>query len=95
MRTAATLLVLGALAAPAHADIVKLGGYKLGQKVKKAKTRKMTLLGCPGTLEVHLTRKKVSKLRFEVSVGCSISIDTVTSQMGGAAPITNAAGDQL
>jgi hypothetical protein len=90
---------LGALVAAgtAGAEVGKLGGYTLGQTVKKPGTTRLTAFRCIGRVRPEIDRKKkVVRVRFDAD-GCpdvELVVAAITKDMG-AEPVTNAAGDQL
>src|SRR5512143_3741067 len=100
------LVCLVGLVTTARAEPTDLGGVKLGQKMKKAKSSEVTWQGCSGTLVPTVKKKKVTAVELVIEDSCGqpedadpdvaakqIS-DAITAAMG-APPVTNAQGDQL
>lgn len=95
MRMWACCLAL-VLATAAHAEVTNMGGFKLGQKVKKPKSANATVFGCAGSVRPEIDKKKqVTSVEFEPK-GCAADALTATiTKEFGAEPIANVAGDKL
>jgi hypothetical protein len=101
MRAVLGILVLAATltlpASLARAEITKLGGFTLGQEVKKPATVKVTVFGCAGELRPEIDRQnKVTSVRFSTDECKSADavVATIAKELGGS-PIVNAQGDKL
>ncbi|MEO8707051.1 MAG: hypothetical protein ABI867_43895 [Kofleriaceae bacterium] len=89
------VLAVIALTGVAHAEVGKLGDFKLGDKVKP-KTVKGTVFGCAGDLYPDIDRsKKIKRVRFTAKTCKATAVAAAITKEFGAAPLTNAAGDRL
>jgi hypothetical protein len=92
----AIVVVVLLASAPARAEVTKLGGFSLGQKVRKPAIARMSLYGCAGGLRPFVdTHKKVVQVRFSTR-GCSVeTVAAAITKHQKHAPIVNARGDRL
>jgi hypothetical protein len=86
-------VVLGAT--PASAEIDKLGGMKLGDKVKPRATP-ATLYGCAGTIAPDVDgARRVVRVRFRTKRCSPDALARAISREARTKPVANAIGDQL
>ena len=90
----AIAVLLGA--APAGAEVTRLGGLQLGQKARKPTTVRTHLYGCAGVLRSSLGgAKKVVQVKFSARNCTADAVAAALTKQQGRAPVVNAQGDRL
>lgn len=99
MRSVLALVVGSAIlaaATPARAELKALGGYALGQKVKRPTARTTRLYGCRGQLRPAIDRRhRIVSVRF-VGGKCNVrAVASAITRAFGKKPQVNPSGDRL